>query len=61
VVLTPIGNVIVVVAIGDRAAYRQQQDLRQRIGDAMRRAVVRDDRKAIEQQAQARAFAEVGW
>jgi hypothetical protein len=50
--LAPARDRVVVVAIGDRPAHRQQQQFGQRIGHAMRLARILDHRKMIEQHRQ---------
>src|SRR6266699_1483098 len=52
--LAPIGDVLVIVTVGDRAADDEQNDLAQRIHDLPGLAGVLDGRKMIEQTAQAR-------
>ena len=58
--LSPPGDVLVVVAIGDRPAHRQKQKLGQRVGDAMGLTLVFDDRKMIQQHPKARAVPKSG-
>src|SRR3546814_14622342 len=52
--LAPGGDVIVVVAVGDRAADRQQQHLRQRTRHTPRIARVLDLRKMLQKRSQPR-------
>ena len=51
--LAPVGDGVVIVAADDRPAYRQQQDLAQRMGDPMRFAGVLDLRKMSQKQPKA--------
>src|SRR3546814_3462343 len=56
--LAPGGDVIVVVAVGDRAADRQQQHLRQRMRHTPRIARVLDLRKMLQKRSQPRLLRE---
>src|SRR3546814_10337033 len=56
--LAPGGDVIVVVAVGDRAADRQQQHLRQRMRHTPRIARVLDLRKMLQKRRQPRLLRE---
>src|SRR5271156_134392 len=51
--LAPIGDVLVIVTVGDRAADDKQNDLMQRIHDLPGLAAVLDGRKMIEETAKA--------
>ena len=51
--LPPGGDRLVVVAVGDRAADHQQQNLRQRVGDPPRLAGVLDDGQMVQKGAKA--------
>src|SRR5438093_1496751 len=52
----PQGHAVEVVAIGHRGANDEQQDLRQRVGDAPRLARIVNDRKAVKQRPKTRFF-----
>ena len=52
----PQGNGVEVVAIGHRGANDEQQDLRQRVGDAPRLARIVNDRKVVKQRPKTRFF-----
>jgi hypothetical protein len=54
IVRAPVGNVLEVVARRDRAADRQKQNLRQRMGHPPTLPIVLDQRKMVQQQPQAR-------
>ena len=50
--LSPVNDVVIVVAIRDRPAHHQEQDLAQRIGDLPGLTRVLDLGKVIQQKAQ---------
>lgn len=52
--LAPLRDPFVVVAVGDRPAHCQKQQLGQRIGHTMRLACVLDRRKVLKQRPQPR-------
>jgi hypothetical protein len=54
--LAPCGDPFVIVAIGDRAAHRQQQHLRQRVCHPPRLARILNYRKMVEQGPNTRLF-----
>ena len=52
--LPPIDDVVIVIAAGNRAAYHQEQNFPQRIGDFPRLPRILDHRQVVEQQPQPR-------
>jgi len=54
--LAPLGDPVVVIAVGDRAAHDKQQHLRKRVRNPPRLARVFDDGKMIKKRLQARLF-----